>query len=83
MREGLIFFLGRNIGWGDIPLKLEFPYLFYLCGDKKCLVRNCWEGHGCNISFQRVLGNEDTLEWERSMEILEDCRLNEEEDKFV
>jgi len=30
-----------------------------------------------------VLGNEDMLEWERSMEILEDCRLNEEEDKFV
>jgi hypothetical protein len=29
-----------------------------------------------------VLGNEDMLEWERSMEILEDCWLNEEEDKF-
>ena len=34
-------FLGKKYRLGDIPLKLEFPYLFYLCGDKKCLVSDC------------------------------------------
>lgn len=67
---------------GEVPLKLELPSLYHLCGDKECLVSDYWEGDGWHITFRRALGDEDMKEWERLIVLLDDFRLNEEPDHF-
>jgi hypothetical protein len=55
----------------------------YLRLDRDCLICDCWEGDDWNINFRRALGEADMREWEILMNILEEYRLNGEDDQFV
>jgi len=64
-------------------MKLEFDKLYLMCGDKECLVSNRWVEDNWRVKFSRAFRVEDMLlEWENLISLLENFRLNEEEDKL-
>lgn len=70
------------MGWG-IPLNMEFPNLYNICENKGVLVGDCWEGGGWKVCFRKPLGHNDFREWERLMDIVEEFRLNGEQDHII
>jgi hypothetical protein len=55
-----------------------------ICKDRDCLVSGCWERRWLECNFyEDFLGESDMLEWERWMDMLDNFRLTEGEDKFI
>lgn len=73
----------EDVWKGDIPLKLAFPRLYDLCGQKQCVVSDCWDGEEWIMNFGRLLSQGEASQWDELVTLLESTRLNNDRDKVV